>query len=200
MALSQVKIINLALTNLGTKAQIESLDDGSTEAGIASSVWTPTLEMVLASFPWSFATRFEALALVSDYTVPSEWTYAYRYPSLCLRALRIVSSAGRMTDPPIPFVIASDGSSGRVILSDEPDAVLAYTSKTTDPTAFDASFTYALSWALAAAFAIPLTENPRLRAEVWKIYQDSLDDARRSVANEYGQDVISTSRLIRSRE
>ena len=197
---SQVEIVNRALLNLGTRAQIEAIDEGSTEAVFAQGLWDQTLESTLAAFPWPFATAFQALALLTT-TPPGIWDYVYRYPANCVRGRYFVNSAGiRNVDTIIPWEVGWDGASGRVVFTDEPSAVLCYTALITDPTVYDVHFNFVLAWALAAALAIPLTENPRLRQEAHTIYQDALRQGRVAMGNERGQDAPATPTLVSARE
>ena len=178
---SQVEIMNLALLRLGTRAQVQSPTENSREAAVCSLLYDSCVSSTLAAFPWGFATKREALADLGS--PPADWTYRYRYPIDCLRARNIVRPDGE-DRPPIPFEIAYDGVSGRVILTDQAEAVLRYTVELTNPSAFDPEFVYALSWHLASEAALPLTDSPAVKEQTFAIYQSALRQAWAATGNE----------------
>lgn len=83
-ARSQTKLVNLALSRLGTAARITDIDDGSSISNAALATWDANLEEVLVAHPWNFATlRF---ALGADVDAPAYgFDYAYTLPSENLR-------------------------------------------------------------------------------------------------------------------
>jgi len=178
---SLVEILNLALLRLGTRAQIEHPEEQSREASVLAILYPSCLDATLAAFPWGFAVKRDALAEMAD--PPADWTYRYRYPGDCMRARNIVPRA-RDRRPPIPFEVAWDGDSGRVILTDEAQAVLRYTARMSDPAVFDPEFVYALSWHLASEAAVALTDSPAVKQQAYAIYQAALRQAWAAVANE----------------
>ena len=64
MALSQVQVVNLALTKLG-QDRVTSIDDDIEAARVMRSLWDFTRDAVLASFPWKFAIVSADLPAVS---------------------------------------------------------------------------------------------------------------------------------------
>jgi len=179
---SQVEIMNLALVNLGTSEQIQSPTEKSRAAQVLSGIFTACVESLLAEpLLWPFATKREALADMG--TPPQDWSFRYRYPSDCLRARNILRADGE-DRPVIPFEVAWDGSSARVILSDEEDAVLRYTARIVNPTVFDPAFVDALSWYLSVRAGLSLTDSPSVRQDAEVGYGRALRRAYAAIGNE----------------
>lgn len=178
MAYSTVSICNMALTHLGASS-IARLDEGSKESLTCGIYFEQARDATLRDHPWNFATLRRALADTGSSVAP--WAYGYAYPVNCLFAREIVNPAGRA---PIPFEVAGDGMGGRVIHTDQPQAVLRYTARITDLSAGDPLFIEALSWKLAAELAIPLTNNRSLRDMAESQYRALLSLARANDANE----------------
>lgn len=179
---SQVEIMNLALYYLGTSEQIQTLDENSKAANTLSFLFPFCVETTLAeSVLWPFATK--RLALADLGTPPADWGYRYRHPVDCLRARNIVRADGQ-DRPVIPYEIAWDESGGRVLLTHEPQAVLRYTARITNPSVFDPEFTESLAWQLAVKAALSLSDSPAVRQETDIGYQRSLIRAHAAVLNE----------------
>ena len=162
MSYSTVSICNIALGYLGASS-IARLDEGSKESLYCETYFDPSRDATLRDHPWNFATLRRALAQMTGEVDPEVYgfSYAYAYPANCLFAREIVNPSSRA---PIPFEVAGDGNGGRVILTDQPQAVLRYTARITDLSAGDPLFIEALSWKLAVYLAIPLTQSePHLR-------------------------------------
>ena len=123
MATTVVSICNLSLARVGHDRAIQALapDENSKAANLCAMFYEPMRDKVLRDFAWPFANKYAALSLVAE-EPNTDWLYAYRWPSDCIRALRIVNAAGKL------------------IYTDEPDAVLLHTARYTDPTWFDADF------------------------------------------------------------
>lgn len=87
MALSQVQIVNLALTKLGQNRVIAINDDVET-ARVMNSLWDMTRDTVFAAHPWKFAIkRVELPALAS---APAfGFTLQYAIPEESLRLVQV---------------------------------------------------------------------------------------------------------------
>lgn len=162
---SVVQICNMALSHIGSEARVSSISppDGSVEAGHCATFYDVARTEMLEPGNWAFSLKRVSLAQVTN---PSTvWAYAYSKPSNCLRALRILRPSIAVTvftqdlyaqphtddRDSAPFDIE-----GEVILTNEPDAVLAYVQDVTDSTKFPASFTSALSYLLGSYLAGPI--------------------------------------------
>lgn len=89
---TRFSICNRALSRVGG-ARITSFEDGSAEAETCADEYEPLVRAALCSHRWRFATRQEALALLSD---PPEgrWALSYQLPSDVL-LLHSVTAFGR---------------------------------------------------------------------------------------------------------
>ena len=88
---SQLGIVNMAISHLGSAKEVAILEvEKSQEASAARRFYDESLEATLSDFPWPFATRFAALALVEE-SPTTEWAYSYRYPTDCYYLRKIHS-------------------------------------------------------------------------------------------------------------
>jgi hypothetical protein len=93
MAISSVELCSSALVKLGAQA-ISSFQDGTTEAEVASRLYTLVRDALLCVHPWSFATSQASLVRLSGEPV-SDFAHAYALPQDLLKAL----SAGDASRP-----------------------------------------------------------------------------------------------------
>ena len=152
---TDVEIARLALQHIGDRFDISSLGEEGTEAEQVREVFNPTRDALLRGHPWAFATKYASPASLVG-TPPKQWQYMYQYPSDCLRMIEVISPVKGEFDV-IPFEVAINSDNAKVIMTDEVDAEIKYTRKVTDSNEFDAEFVMALSYAIAARIAMPLT-------------------------------------------
>lgn len=180
---SVVAICNMALSHIGTKSTIVSLDEASPEARLCRVHYDTTRDAALRMHPWNFATRRRTLSDLGS--PPGDWTFRYGYPTDCLHARGLILVNG---DPSPSFEVAistdAAGNDIRVILSDEPSALLVYTRRVTDPAIYDAEFVSALSWLLAADLAMPLTGKRDKRADALQMAEIAVARAKARDAGE----------------
>jgi hypothetical protein len=124
----------MALSHIGSEARVSSISppDGSVEAGHCAMFYDLARTELLEPGNWAFSLKRATLAEVTN---PSAaWAYAYAKPSNCLRALRILrpSIAAAVLTRNLAFEPHTDDRGGAafdvegdVILTNEPDAVLA---------------------------------------------------------------------------
>lgn len=182
---SEVEICNLALTHIGA-ARIPALTEATAEARACKLLYEPTRDSVLRLHPWGFATKYEALGVLSSVTTYG-YEYAYQYPVDCLFARGFYRAVA--TADPIPFKIVTKADlSGKEIWTDEEDAVLIYTAQVTDVSVFDVQFKEALSHYLAASLAPTLIKDEKLkvslaRAQMSYVAQAIHGDSREGFEN-----------------
>lgn len=203
MATSAVAICNLALSRIGISAAIVALSENSQEAISCNALYEQVRDEVLRDFPWPFATKFVALGLVTDAgedDVPwgDDWAYAYRFPSDCIKARR-VTTGDRSGNTRVPFALGGDDS-GRLIFTDQPDAVLVYTRRATDPAHFDPTFASALAWKLAHELAAPLARSASERERAAQGYAGTCLQAKTDALNEEVGDEPPDASWISARE
>jgi hypothetical protein len=104
---SETDIANRALSAIGTRSQIASLDEGSNESIQVKLLLEPLRDELLRLAPWNCATNFTNLSLICSAPgtpenpsaglpvwekgiPPPPWSYEYAYPSDCLRPIYVV--------------------------------------------------------------------------------------------------------------
>lgn len=205
--LSDVAICNMALDAIGSQDTIASLQENSKEAKACSRNYEPALAQVLGAAYWNFA-RFQApLTLLLDGTisppddVPTPWVYEYAYPSDCLQARYIMplingSTAAGSTvvaqpvsvGSPVRFLVGVDNDAQsqkrRVILTNQPNAILVYTVYVTDTSLFDEQFVTAFANYLAHRIALPLSGDKALAKMAYELAMKTCQEAEASNGNE----------------
>lgn len=204
MPSSKTEIANLALTHLGVGYEIADLDtEVSKEASAIRAVYQTSLHQMLREFPWPFATVIAELSQVSLADTPpnDEWNYSYRYPPDCLEARRIFTGNRVETNETrVPYRITRDGS-GLLILTDQADACLEYTSTYDEVVRFPPDFSMALSFLVAMYAAPRLTAGDpfKLSDRSAKMYEFHMNNAKANAANEEQPDQPPESEFIRAR-
>lgn len=188
---TDVEICNLALDNIGVTKKISSLND-QTKEGLACKRWYAIMRDLVLRAPWPFATSFAALSVRTD--ASPVYTYAYDLPDDYKYARHLVDSNRRVPYPRIPYqIVIMDGE--RVLVTDQPDAILEYTSDVGE-TIFPPEFATALSWRLAAALVQPLSIDPAKIKEALDVYRKLADEAFATGANEATHDPQPESEYI----
>ena len=168
MATSAVQICNMALSRVGSSAFISALDEDTPEAEMLNLHYEPKRDGLLEVGAWPWATRRVALSALAspDATTEDVWSYVYTLPADCLQVQDLWSGSRVQTaGDRIPCAVEWDAANAcRVLCTDEEDAVLVYTRKVTDVTAYPQHFVEALVWALAAELALGLIGKPELFA------------------------------------
>lgn len=182
---SVVYICNLALANIG-KDSIASINEASAEARACKQFYELVLDTSLQAYPWRWAGKTEALAQVAN-TRENRWLYAYQRPSDCLKIIRLVDES--LTEyMPYGDGVVSGGHAydveGQVIFCDLSPAYIQYTQRLTDPAKFPPMFVDALSMALSARIAYPITRDLRIRSDAVSLAMQAMELAKASDANE----------------
>ena len=198
---SIAEICNLALGNIGIQKTIVNIDETSVEAKACKRFYDHSRKVALRDSPWPFATRFITLALVEE-NPNGVWAYSYRYPSYCEKVRRIIpSSVSVDTNYRDPYTLSNDAS-GRLIYSNQINAIAEITYNITDTTLFDQMFVDALSWAIGMRIAPSLTGNNHklVMSNAYKMYIKSIEDAANSSFNEENISREPYSETIQARE
>jgi hypothetical protein len=163
---SVTDICNLALAHLGDEAAVASIypPDGSAQASHCARFYPLSRDAVLGHpvATWGFALRRAPLALLAFDAAP--WEYAYRLPADLVRAVAVRDPGATDDNDPQPYVLGAGEDGLPLLLTNQPDAVLAYISRVEDPTLFSALFTTALSYLLASHLAGPVLKGETGRA------------------------------------
>tara|TARA_R110000787_G_scaffold272973_2_gene380537 strand:+ start:431 stop:1009 length:579 start_codon:yes stop_codon:yes gene_type:complete len=184
---TDVSICSNALRRLGD-SPITSLTDDTERARLCNSFFTDARDTVLRTHPWNFSITRASLAQLSEAPAYG-FSYMYALPTnpYCLRVLE-------MEYPDYIFKIENDATNGRVLLTDESTANILYIAQITNTTLFDSMFVETLTSKLAVDLAYPITGSVQLQAQMEKLYQGKLSDAR-SIDGQEGfiDDMVSTT-------
>jgi len=201
MASSSTEISNLALSHLGIGKEIADLEtESSQEASACRRFYEITVGMVLEEFSWAFAKKTTTLSLIAE-DPTTEWEYSYRYPTDCSLALRILSGTRNETrQTRIPYKIVYDAT-GRLIYTNEQDAVLEYIKNVEDTGQFKFTFTMVVSLLLAFYIAPRLTGGDpfKLGERAHKKYEVLSNTAKARSLNEQQDEEEPESEFIRER-
>lgn len=203
---SDVDICNLALSHLGDDATVASIDppEGSSQSEHCARFYPIARDALLSMHYWNFASKRQALALVTNPW--TTWQYAYALPSDCIEAVSVLSNeAGndyaipsRSTtfcdftpsygmQMPQEFSIETNQLGQSVIYTNQANAVLRYQARVVDPTRFSPLFTTALGWHLASMLAGPLIKGEAGSAQAKRCEQmmiGFLNEARTRDSNQ----------------
>ena len=184
---NEIEICQMALDHIGAR-QINALTDQCAEARACRRLYGPARDQVLRDHPWGFAERRRRLVMVKPPNLHG-YTYAYEYPIDCFHAREIFRGAFLK---PIEFRVARlDEAYPKLILTNEPHAILIYTAHVTDADAFDSAFATALSWRLAADLAMPVTKTLAVQQAAMEIYSYHINSAGKNDAMEAHQDPVN---------
>lgn len=187
---SEIDICNMALSHIGAQSSISDFLEASVEAQQCSLLYAPARDAVLREHAWNFASRRAALADLG--APPPGWRYRYSLPADCLVARKILSE-NRSTQK-IEFEV-----SNFTVLTDQAQAVLAYTARVTDASKFDPMFVVALSWRLAVDLVPPITGSKTIQQTALSIYKNEIAAARAADAAEGTADSIHKVDWIQAR-
>lgn len=132
---------------------------------------------------------------------PQPWLYSYAYPADCVQARFIMPTfnsvpsnvPGTAPTPtysldPVRFLVSTDldaqGNRVKVILTNQPGAILVYTTRITDANLFDGQFVIAFSNYLAARISIPLSGDKAMMKAAWDLADVTTRQAQASNGNE----------------
>lgn len=193
MAASSSEIATLAISHLGISTPIAALaTESSKEAGACRAFYDQTVDEVLRSAPWPFATRQVALALVG--TDPAlGWGYSYRVPADTLTVQGLVDPTGVAL--PVAYQLVGDAA-GLLLWTNVGSASAQLTVRVTDPTRFDPLFVQAVAYQLAAYVGPRLTDNLALVDRAAMKAERLLLRARAQALNEAPPAMSPTSDLI----
>ena len=170
---SKVGIANLALTILGAD-RITSLEDNNENARRLTAIYDDCLEDVLRSHPWNFAITRQQLAQLV--TVPAfGYSHEYQIPGDCLRVIEVSDGTNLITD----FKIE-----GRKLVTDDEEIYIKYIGNITDPNQYTSQFVMVLSSRLASELAYAITNNKANAELVMNLYQQRLQNAKQTDAQE----------------
>lgn len=206
---SEVDICNLALAHLGDTATVTSLDppEGSAQAALCARFYPIARDALMEHHTWGFATKRIALAQLPSVT--SEWDYAYAQPSDALNIIAVLPPAsvddystgatsavagGQYVPQEYSVEVLMDGTD--VILTDQADAMLRYTSVISDTSKFSPLFVVCLTWKLAAFLAGPIIKGDAGAAEAKRCEAMMQQYLLRAVGSDASQRRINPNHIV----
>ena len=148
MTYTKIDLCSRALVKLGAST-IASFDEATAEAKVCTQLYEPTLESLLAAYPWRFALEKAELArLVSAPT--ADYQYAYQLPNDCVRVL---SAGNGARSQGLKYKIV-----GNTLHTNAQEVIISYVARP-DEANFPPFFSNALIARLAAELCLPLTES-----------------------------------------
>jgi len=161
---SVVTLCNLALSHLGDRANVASIDppEGSAQADHCAVFWPVARDEALSSEDWRFASTVATLVAVGDsLQIDPRWRYGYVVPADFLVARELVFSDGNTLqldlDSPL-WELGTLANGAPIIFCDYEDVVLRYTRRVADPNRYPSKFYTALSYLLASYLAGPVVK------------------------------------------
>lgn len=180
---SEVSICNIALDHVG-KAQISALDEDSSEAQTCSRHYALARDSVLTKYNYRFLRGLQALAQLSVNDRSNAWGYAYAVPTNLLRVRRVMpeiegsalltsyGSTGETVDVEVLYELE-----GGNLYCDLTSVTLEYTRSDIAATAYAQPVSDAISAALAARIAYPLTRDRQLRSDMLQLARQAALEA-----------------------
>ena len=215
--ISDTRIANMALSHVGARATIESLDDEiSTEAEVCRLWYEFSRRQTLEGFDWNFARKRITLTTHSEDPPDGVWGFRYVYPADCVVARKLENPTGtvegqtgrwisdfstpEVRGDAIPFEVETDPTGQtKSILSNLSDAKLVYTFEQLDTGLYSPLFVEALSRALGSHIAFTLTGKLALANALAQSFQNAMFTASSSNANEFVDKPPRDADFIRGR-
>lgn len=186
MANTSVSIANMALTALAT-SRITSLTEDSEGARKVNAIYTQTRDALLEDHNWNFAREEAELSLLDETPVLGDWAYVYQLPSDCIRVIRMEVDSN--------FSIY-----GNTIYTNESSCKIEYVKKVTDEGLFSSGFVRAFAARLAMDLAYGITQSSTVAQLAAKNYQDAINQAKWSDAQEGVGVPLQKGSFINSRQ
>lgn len=180
--ISQVKIANMALSYIGAKTTIESLDESTAEARQCRLWFDYSRIKALEAFDWGFARRRKALA-ADGQDPPDEWGYRYQYPATCVKFRRIWNPLGKTADA-VPFELETNDSDVVTILTNLQEAIGVFTFDATNTAVYTSLFVDALAYQIGQRVAYKLTGKRAIAVDMKAAFKQAVSEAMASSANE----------------
>jgi hypothetical protein len=194
--MTKIEICNMALAHIGHGNIIANINENSREAKACNRFYDIARLELIRNYFWKFSLRTQALSLVSE-NPTSEYGYAYRYPSDCLRALRILSGVRNdINQTRVVYRIF-----GNLIYTDRINAEMEYVADEQEAGNFPIDFAIALSYKLAIYILrlIASGDPARLKPQLEQDYMMSIRSAQANNWNEQQADPEPDVDLIQVR-
>lgn len=199
--ISDISIVNLALTKLG-EARIISFGDDTKAARTMTALYEITRDAELRRRKWRFSLKRAALPALTS-SPEFGYAYAYQLPSDCLSILSVgdVAPGVDMSDYRTGIDMGLYSLEGRQILTDMGAPLnLRYKARISDPSQFDIAFVAALASRLAYEAAEDLTQSAAKRQQAGEDYKVALREAVAANAIEVAPEPMADNSWLLSRQ
>ena len=178
-------ICNAAISHVGTRSKISSIDEGSVEANACLTHFAMVRDATLRAHDWNFARITASLALLPN--PPARWAYKYAVPVDCLR-IRRLNDVPLLILPETFYEMAADtdstGAYINVILTNDSPVSAIYTAQVGDPLRWDQGFVDAVVYGLAARICFELSGKEEREKALTQMWQLKLREAAAQSAGE----------------
>lgn len=159
---SVVDICNLALSHLGDRATLASIDppEGSSQADHCAQWWPIVRDEALSAYDWKFASATTTPTMLDDSLMNNDgWYYAHARPADFLVSRDFAHTQSSMVSlypgqPQWDSGTLDDGTP--VFFVNDQYLSLRYTRRVSDPTRYTPGFVTAISYLLASYLAGPV--------------------------------------------
>lgn len=166
------KIFLLALHRLGITAQLDFNKPNDVKYAVIDDEYDNAIETLLGECDWSFARTSRILA----FKKAENGSFYFEIPKDLIRPLKIISVfSGKMLDWDVV---------DNLIVSSEKNVELFYTKNIKDENKFSSDFVKTLSFGLASAVALALTESQDKFRLMNALYEENLNKNILKNANE----------------
>lgn len=179
MALSQVQIVNVALTDIG-QDRVISINDDNEAARVMRALWDFTRDAVLAAYPWKFAIKRTTLPSLADVPVGTEWSLQYAIPEECLRLVQVGEEAAFYNPRYRTFILEG----GNILTNESAPLFVRYVQRVENVGLWPVLFGDVMAKKLALAACEKLTTSNSKKEAAAAGYLEAVRVARRQSAIE----------------
>lgn len=188
---SSVDISNQALL-LNGAAPIVSFEDKTIEANALKVLYGPAKQQLLRAYDWNCANKTVTLATLDEVPVDPDWCCAHSLPKDCLRLLEIIELGGHYHRR-VEWAVA-----GKTVLTRVKKVAARYIYDVPEPL-LDAHVEMALAAKLALDLSYALTASSGRESNLSALYENKLNEARTTDAQERSHQVTRVDTLMHAR-
>ena len=188
---TSLKVMNAALAQLGVD-EIDSFSDSSLAAKTGNKLYSDIVEHELSAYPWRFARERITLTRV-DQTAPKPWTGLYRLPAsaLVLHTVYVDDYIGDFDRFGANVAVNVDSNSTSTVSAEITENVSANN--------WPGYFRRSLIMSLAAAIAMPITQDDQMAMALQKESEIMIVKARSRDAQGRTPSRLDTKLFIKAR-
>jgi len=188
MQISKISICNQALVELGADT-ISSLNESTTESTLCSVQFDPTRRELLRLHPWNCALKYTELALQANKDPNSNYNYQFKLPSDFIRLISVNND--------LDYKII-----GTNIHTNKNTCFIKYVFDNEDVSTWESYFIAVFVLLLKSKISYPITKTRSMQEMVYKIFLNTLEEAKIIDGSEDILDQIpeSGNMLLQARE